>query len=152
MQANRAESDLEVRLRRRVWEFGGRGYRIHYRLAGRPDLAFPRAKVAVFVNGCFWHRCPRCALSEPKANAVFWREKFRATALRDRRARASLESAGWSVMVVWECDIRSDIARAARSVTCSVANALMARAASLPQSRFLAKAPGDEPRGVTPVG
>jgi DNA mismatch endonuclease (patch repair protein) len=131
MQANRSESTLEIRLRRRIWGFGQRGYRIHYPVTGRPDLAFPRARVAVFVNGCFWHRCPRCALKSPKANASFWRDKFRGTAERDRRARVTLESQGWRVVVVWECDIRSDTARVAKIVTRSVATALKARVASI---------------------
>jgi DNA mismatch endonuclease (patch repair protein) len=67
----------------------------------RADIVFPRAKVAVFVDGCFWHSCPLHA-SSPKNNAEWWREKLAANARRDRDTDAALTAAGWTVVRVWE--------------------------------------------------
>ena len=83
----------------------GRRFRIHYRpLAGlrrEADLAFPRRKVAVFVDGCFWHRCPIHG-SAPKANSLWWQAKLDTTEARDRDTDARLSDAGWTVVRVWE--------------------------------------------------
>jgi DNA mismatch endonuclease (patch repair protein) len=110
MQANRRVSHLEVRFRRALWSEGVRGYRLNRRLPGRPDLTFGRAKLAVFVHGCFWHQCPKGHLPAPKANAEFWQAKFSENRRRDERAVASLTSMGWRVMTVWECDVRENLA------------------------------------------
>lgn len=67
----------------------------------RPDIVFPRAKVAVFSDGCFWHGCPEHA-TWPKANAEFWREKIESNQRRDRDTDRVLERAGWTVVRVWE--------------------------------------------------
>jgi len=67
----------------------------------RPDVVFTRSRVAVFVDGCFWHRCPVHA-THPRANAAFWKEKFRRNVERDRADDAALSAAGWSVVRVWE--------------------------------------------------
>jgi len=68
MSANRAKDTRpEVALRKALRRAGGRGYRLHYkRVPGRPDIAFVSKRVAVFVNGCYWHRCPKCDLPLPK--------------------------------------------------------------------------------------
>lgn len=112
MQANRRVSGLEVRFRRALWAEGVRGYRLHRQLPGRPDLAFGRVKIAVFVHGCFWHQCPKGHLPAPKANAEFWQAKFEENRRRDDAAVANLTSMGWRVMTVWECDLRKDMAGA----------------------------------------
>ena len=106
MQSNRRVSALEMRFRRAVWAAGVRGYRVHRQLPGRPDFAFGRARVAVFVHGCFWHQCPRGHLPAPRANAEFWAAKFRENAARDEAARTALVSSGWRVITIWECDLR----------------------------------------------
>lgn len=67
----------------------------------RADMVFSRAKVAVFVHGCFWHGCPVHA-TKPKANAEWWEEKLGKNVERDAATRAELESAGWTVVQVWE--------------------------------------------------
>ena len=84
-------------------------------LPGSPDLAFAGARLAVFVNGCFWHGCPR-HYRLPKSNVEFWERKVRGNRRRDAKARRALNRAGWSVMVVWEHDVRSDPERAAARV------------------------------------
>ncbi len=76
-------------------------------LPGRPDMAFPRSKAAVFVHGCFWHQhcgCPKAR--EPKSNQAFWEAKFAANRERDRRAARELRAMGWSVLMVWECETK----------------------------------------------
>lgn len=70
----------------------------------------------MFVHGCFWHRCETCSLPQPKANAEFWREKFERNVDRDREAAANLSQAGWTVLTVWEHELRSDIIAVARRV------------------------------------
>jgi len=79
MQANRAKDTAPERiLRKSLWECGLRGYRLHSKaVPGRPDISFGRPKVAIFVHGCFWHRCPKCSLPLPKSNREFWIKKFR---------------------------------------------------------------------------
>lgn len=67
----------------------------------RADIVFRRARVAVFVDGCFWHRCPIHATA-PKANAEYWAAKFDRNVARDRRNDAALAAAGWTVVRVWE--------------------------------------------------
>lgn len=108
MQANRAVSAREVAFRRALWRQGIRGYRVHVRLPGRPDLAFPRLRLAVFVHGCFWHGCTTCRLPRPKANADFWAEKLRENLRRDASAVGALQAEGWTSLIVWEHEIRPD--------------------------------------------
>jgi DNA mismatch endonuclease (patch repair protein) len=67
----------------------------------RPDVVFTGARVAVFVDGCFWHRCPIHG-SDPKANSDYWAPKLRRNVVRDRRVDQALEAAGWRVVRVWE--------------------------------------------------
>jgi len=70
-------------------------------LPGRPDIVLTRAKVAIFVDGCFWHGCPQHAVA-PKANANWWRAKLDANAARDHRTGSTLQESGWIVVRVWE--------------------------------------------------
>jgi DNA mismatch endonuclease (patch repair protein) len=70
-------------------------------LRRRADLVFPRRRIAVFVDGCFWHSCPT-HLVLPKANAEWWRSKLARTAQRDRETDAALQAAGWQVLRIWE--------------------------------------------------
>lgn len=81
-------------------------WRCHVGLEGKPDFAWPKAKVALFVNGCFWHRhtCKRGG-TQPKSNADFWRRKFERNVARDASAMKALRGAGWSVFVIWECQL-----------------------------------------------
>jgi DNA mismatch endonuclease (patch repair protein) len=89
---------------------------------GRPDVASPGRRVAVFVNGCFWHRCPYCSPPVPTSNVPFWQDKFLRNAARDAANLAALEEQGWSVLIVWECQIRSH----PDEVVNSIAQALVA--------------------------
>jgi DNA mismatch endonuclease, patch repair protein len=111
MKGNRRkDTGPEIVLRRGLREAGHGGYRLQWKIPGRPDIAYPGKKVAIFVNGCFWHRCPTCNLPIPKNNAAYWMEKFRGNVERDRRDTRILEDDGWTVITVWECEIRKDLA------------------------------------------
>ena len=92
---------------RRFFHAAGLRYRLHdKRLAGKPDIVFSSRRVVVFVHGCFWHRHsdPACKLARlPKSRLEFWGPKLTANATRDARDIASLEAAGWTVLIVWEC-------------------------------------------------
>lgn len=97
----RVDSAPEVALRRELHRRGLR-FRKHMRgLAGRPDIVFTRARLVVFCDGCFWHRCPVHGTA-PKNNAGWWEAKLQANVERDRRQTAQLEAAGWTVLRVWE--------------------------------------------------
>jgi DNA mismatch endonuclease, patch repair protein len=95
----------EVRVRRAAHALGLR-FRLHRRdLPGTPDLVFPRLRVALFVNGCFWHRHEGCAKAyTPKTRIEFWQRKFDANVERDARKHAELTAAGWTPAVIWECE------------------------------------------------
>lgn len=93
-----------------MWASGLTGYRLHYKkIPGRPDIVFVSKKIAIFVNGCFWHRCPHCNLPLPKNNIEFWTLKFEKNVERDRRKIFELVDLGWSVTVMWECEIKKDL-------------------------------------------
>ncbi len=97
----RRDTHPEVALRKALHARGLR-FRKDYRpLPGRPDLAFTRARLAVFVDGCFWHSCPEHA-TRPKNNAGWWAAKLDANVARDRRQDQQLVDAGWTVVRVWE--------------------------------------------------
>lgn len=107
MQGNkRANTKPELLMRERLRAAGLGGYRLQWKVAGHPDIAWPSKKVCVFVNGCFWHRCPHCKLSTPKKNVEYWTAKFERNVERDRENVAALEADGWRVHVVWECELK----------------------------------------------
>jgi DNA mismatch endonuclease (patch repair protein) len=105
MKANRAKNTTpELALRRLLRKRGLTGYKTVWKHApGHPDVAFPAKKIAVFLNGCYWHRCPYCSLPLPKSNQPFWRRKFQLNKERDTRKARELRMAGWKVYTVWEC-------------------------------------------------
>lgn len=77
------------------------GWRRRHLLTGKPDFVFPREKLVVFVDGCFWHGCPTHA-TWPKNNAEFWRAKILGNQRRDRAVNRLLKKAGWRVLRIWE--------------------------------------------------
>ena len=97
----------ELAVRRLIWSLGGR-YRLNRAdLPGKPDIVLPGRRLAIFVHGCFWHGhdCARGS-RVPKANREYWIGKVGRNRERDKAARAALESSGWRVEVVWECDLK----------------------------------------------
>lgn len=97
----RKNTAVEMALRRELHRLGVR-YRLHLRhLPGTPDIALTRARVAVFVDGCFWHRCPEHGTS-PKNNSEWWSSKLDGNVARDRRKDHQLQELGWVSVHVWE--------------------------------------------------
>ena len=96
----RRDSGPELRIRRLLHARGLR-YRVHAALPGRPDIVFTRARLVVFVDGCFWHRCPEHG-TMPRNNAEWWRAKLDRNVARDREKDSQLEDSGWTVLHVWE--------------------------------------------------
>lgn len=106
-RVRRSGTAPELCLRRALHRAGLR-YRLTSgkQLPGTPDIALRRSRVAVFVDGCFWHGCPKHG-SMPKTNADFWNAKFRRNKRRDREANRALQRLGWDVVRVWEHDVRT---------------------------------------------
>ena len=90
----------------------GAGYRfrLHDRkLPGRPDIVLKKYRTVVFVHGCYWHRHSGCRhATTPRTRTEFWEEKFRGTVQRDEAHTQALQSAGWCVIIVWECELRKN--------------------------------------------
>lgn len=100
----------ELALRKELWRNDIKGYRLHWKkVPGRPDIAFPSKKLAIFVNGCFWHRCPYCTPNIPKSNSDFWTTKFIRNVERDENKINQLKAINWKSIVIWECQIKTDI-------------------------------------------
>ena len=99
-------SDPEMKLRRLVHAMGFR-YRLHdKKLPGKPDLVFKSRHAVIFMHGCFWHRHEECKLARlPKSRLDFWQNKLEANRHRDLYHQQQLLELGWSVLVVWECEL-----------------------------------------------
>lgn len=128
------ETEPELALRRSLWKAGLR-YRIHIRVPGRPDIGFVRDRLAVFVDGCFWHSCPKHGVA-PKANRSFWRRKLKSNTERDRRAELELAKLGWTFIRFWEHDVEQRLEVCTRKV---VATLKRKRQAAQHRSRSSAK-------------
>lgn len=98
------DSVPELKLRKKLWEKNIRGYRLHQKIAGKPDIVFTRKKVAIFVDGCFWHHCPICFV-KPKSNNDYWDAKIARNIRRDVEVVKALSEAGYTVMRLWEHDV-----------------------------------------------
>ena len=103
-RGNKSTEEVMARLLRRQRLAG---WRRHMSLEGTPDFCWPKRKVALFVDGCFWHGCPRC-YKPPKSNVKYWLSKVAGNRRRDRRVDASLRRKGWSVIRVRECMIEDE--------------------------------------------
>lgn len=108
----------EVRLRELLWRAGMR-YRLRSKLPGKPDMVFVESGVVVFVDGCFWHRCPKHA-TLPKTNSAFWRKKLDANVKRDRFVNNQLRKLGWSVVRIWSHEIEQDAMEAVVKVRAQI--------------------------------
>jgi DNA mismatch endonuclease, patch repair protein len=97
----------ELALGRLLWQRGLRGYRKHWPVAGTPDFAWPGLRVALFVDGCFWHGCPRCKRI-PTSNMAFWNSRIGGNRERDARVNRALRRDGWLVLRVWECALTKE--------------------------------------------
>jgi DNA mismatch endonuclease (patch repair protein) len=109
MSAIRAKNTgPEVLLRKTLYKLGLIGYRLHWQKApGRPDICYVAKKIAIFVHGCYWHRCPYCKLRLPKSHSTFWKRKFMENIKRDRTKTDALRIGGWKTLVLWECQVNN---------------------------------------------
>jgi len=97
---SRGNKATELKLASILRQAGITGWRRHQRLPGRPDFAFPRHRIAVFVDGCFWHGCPRhCRM--PQCNRPYWDAKISRNIARDRQVTGILRAGGWRVLRIW---------------------------------------------------
>lgn len=114
-RVRRKDTPIEVKLRKAVWSLGGR-YRTQLTdLPGRPDFGSRVRRVAVFVDGCFWHGCPTC-YRRPAANAVEWKRKVAYNRARRRMVRRQLKSMDWTVFEVWGHQVNGDLGKVALRV------------------------------------
>jgi DNA mismatch endonuclease, patch repair protein len=97
----------EIKIRKMLFSEGIRGYRIHYNLPGKPDIVFIKKKIAIFIDGCFWHKCPVC-FKEPETRKEFWIEKIDKNVERDLEINKLLKNMGWKVIRIWEHDVRKN--------------------------------------------
>lgn len=117
--SRQASKDTGVELAvRRLLHATGMRYRVEYPVPGMPrrriDVAFPRAKVAVLIDGCFWHGCPQHA-THPKSNADWWRTKLERNITRDRETTEHLTARGWTVLRFWEHTRPEEVAETVRA-------------------------------------
>jgi len=108
-------TDVELMFRKGLWKKGVRGYRIAPNVPGRPDIYFPRKKVAIFVDGCFWHGCRSCKRI-PKSNVEFWTNKIRGNRARDRRVDKELKRSGVKVIRIWEHEVKQTLEKCASKI------------------------------------
>ena len=104
----RGNKSTEVSLITIFKELGVTGWRRHQRLVGQPDFVFPKRRLVIFVDGCFWHGCP-LHYTRPKTNQKFWDEKRMMNMERDRRLTRLLKKKGWNVIRIWEHELRPKV-------------------------------------------
>jgi len=104
----RGNKNTEVRLARLMRDEGICGWTRHLPILGRPDFSFRKQKVAVFVDGCFWHGCPRC-FRLPKQNRALWKAKIEGNRKRDRLVNGRMRRLGWKVIRIRECQLRHSV-------------------------------------------
>ena len=94
----------ERKVRSRLASMGVKGFKTGPRILGRPDITFEEAKIAVFIDGCFWHKCP-VHYSHPLTRQKFWESKISSNVARDRKVNMSLSRRGWKVLRYWEHEV-----------------------------------------------
>ena len=100
----RGNKKTELRLISIMRQHRLKGWRRNRPLFGRPDFVFPKLRLAVFVDGCFWHCCPIHSVN-PKSNSKFWQDKFQTNKARDHLVNKTLKQAGWKVLRIWEHEL-----------------------------------------------
>lgn len=102
----RGNEATELRLAQIFRSHGIVGWRRNSTIFGKPDFVFPRYRLAVFVDGCFWHGCPSHSRT-PSSNQNFWKKKLEKNKIRDRLVGAELRKAGWRVVRIWQHELRA---------------------------------------------
>lgn len=104
-------TSIELMVRRRLFAMGYR-YRVNYKkLPGKPDIVFTKKKIAIFIHGCYWHGhdCGSRYAHKSQSNKAYWGPKIERTKQRDQEHIKELETRGWKVVVLWECQIKNDL-------------------------------------------
>jgi DNA mismatch endonuclease, patch repair protein len=104
---SRGNKSTELKLIEIFKNLGIRGWRRGYKLFGNPDFVFPKKRIAVFVDGCFWHG-HSCRNTKPAANADYWNKKIERNINRDILVSQTLTEKGWKVVRIWECQIKKN--------------------------------------------
>lgn len=107
-QIKSRDTKIELIFRRYIWCRGLRNYRIKNKITGRPDIYFPKKRIAIFIDGCFWHQCPKCFI-KPKSNNKYWDDKIKNNVQRDKKINSELKKQKISVLRFWEHEITSNI-------------------------------------------
>ena len=103
------DTKIEVKVRQYLFSKGFRFRKNDKRYPGKPDVVLPKYKTVIFVNGCFWHMHKGCKQGRlPKSNVDFWKEKMERNAANDLLHQEQLQSMGWNVIVLWECELKRD--------------------------------------------
>lgn len=105
---------IEMIIRKTLWKKGYR-YRVHTKLKGKPDIVFPKYRMAIFIDGCFWHKCPKC-YKEPQSNRAYWIPKIERNAVRDKENEAYLKNAGWKIIRIWEHEVKKNTDKCIRRI------------------------------------
>jgi len=111
-QIKACDTKLELVFAKTLRKYRVKGYRRRYALLGKPDFTFPKKKVAVFLDGCFWHKCPKC-YRKPATNADFWKKKIANNMARDSKVNSALRKKGWKVKRFWGHQIKKTPERVA---------------------------------------
>lgn len=107
-QIKSSDTKIELKLRKYIWKNGLRGYRIKSNILGKPDLYFSKQKLAIFIDGCFWHKCS-IDFIRPKSKKVYWDNKIEDNLKRDKKVNKELTGAKIRVLRFWEHDLEKDI-------------------------------------------
>ena len=97
----------ELKLRKLLWAAGLRGYRVKNKIKGKPDLYYSSKKLAIFIDGCFWHQCPECFIA-PKTNKKFWKEKLYSNIVRDELINEKLKKQKITALRFWEHQVEKN--------------------------------------------
>lgn len=117
------DTSIEVQVRKYLFRQGFRYRKNVSTLPGKPDIVLPKYRVAVFVNGCFWHRHPDCKYAYmPKSRVEFWQGKFERNVKNDELQRKKLAEVGWRVITIWECEIKNHFEETMESLISQIKN------------------------------
>jgi DNA mismatch endonuclease, patch repair protein len=119
---SRGNKTTELVAARLLRENGFKGWRRHVNLIGKPDFVWPKTRLALFIDGCFWHGHGCGRNLTPRTNAALWQQKIDTNKQRDRRNDRALRRTGWTVLRIWECSLAKDQARCVERLKRAVGN------------------------------
>ncbi len=108
-------TECELLLRKKLWAIGIRGWRVNTNLKGKPDIVFTKKRIAVFVDGCFWHGCEKC-FQMPKTRREYWEPKILRNKERDKEISDYYRQRGWTILRFWEHDVKRNLDDCAHKV------------------------------------